>query len=383
MDESKKTYTKLSNSLTPQVQVLERRPLRSGHPVVVGVIDAFTLVSISEVPRRNTTKEKGYQREANRTRVRKLQNELLRDQVDMPTSILLSMRDSSDCLHEDPQGTKLLSIAKKKMYIVDGQHRVAALSELVEEDPKRWGDYQLTFVCILGADEQDEMEQFYVVNSTAKSVRTDLAYELLKQRAKNDPRFLEILDGRGETWKVRGQEIVEELANQPGLWENRIRFTGQKIGSTTIPNSGLVNSLKPVVMSAFFGNHSVADQTRILEAYWNGIKATLPDCFDKPTDFVLQRNTGAITMHTFLLDVIEHVRTAGRPVEDPDSYLSVLSEPLLKLEGENREGTPVSGAEFWRVGLEGAAGLYSTNTGRRVLLAKLRMLMPKLEIDSV
>ena len=46
----------------------------------------------------------------------------------------------------------------------------------------------IPFVCVLGASEREEMEQFYVVNSTAKSVRTDLAYDLLKQRAENDPR---------------------------------------------------------------------------------------------------------------------------------------------------------------------------------------------------
>ena len=40
---------------------------------------------------------------------------------------------------------------------------------------------------MIGADETEEMTQFYVINSTAKSVRTDLALDLLKQRAENDP----------------------------------------------------------------------------------------------------------------------------------------------------------------------------------------------------
>jgi hypothetical protein len=34
---------------------------------------------------------------------------------------------------------------------------------------------------MIGAGELEEMRQFYVVNSTAKSVRTDLVLDLLKQ----------------------------------------------------------------------------------------------------------------------------------------------------------------------------------------------------------
>ena len=51
----------------------------------------------------------------------------------------------------------------------------------------RWGEILIPFVCMIGAGERQEMEQFYVVNSNAKSVRTDLAMDLLKQRAESDP----------------------------------------------------------------------------------------------------------------------------------------------------------------------------------------------------
>ena len=48
--------------------------------------------------------------------------------------------------------------------IVDGQHRVAALDRLMERDPDQWeDDFGIPFVCLLGADEREEMEQFDVV----------------------------------------------------------------------------------------------------------------------------------------------------------------------------------------------------------------------------
>src|SRR3989304_4985013 len=49
------------------------------------------------------------------------------------------------------------------------------------------------------------------VNKTAKAVRTDLALDLLKQRAENDPRIMEALLESGQSWKVEAQAVAEEL----------------------------------------------------------------------------------------------------------------------------------------------------------------------------
>lgn len=101
-------------------------------------------------------------------------------------------------------------------------------------------------VCVhAGADEIEEMTQFYVVNLTAKSVRTDLALDLLKQRAENDPNLMASLVEKGEDWKVEGQTIAEELA-KTRLWKDRIRFPGDPQGETTIGSAGIVGSLEAV-----------------------------------------------------------------------------------------------------------------------------------------
>ena len=99
-----------------------------------------------------------------------------------------------------------------------------------KEDPEAWEGLFIPFVCMLGASENEEMEQFHVVNSTAKSVRTDLALVLLKQRAEADPRLMEALIERGESWKVKAQTIVEELEKMSPVWRQRIRFPGEPKG---------------------------------------------------------------------------------------------------------------------------------------------------------
>ena len=369
------------NDDSKTIPVLESTPLRKGPRVVVGVLDARTLIEQHFVPRRNTRTKTGYQRDLTRSRVNRLENELRARRVDLPTAVFLSMRDDSNALLEDDEKSLRLRLAGHTLNVVDGQHRVAALQRLVEGDPERWSAFKVPFVCVLGANEHQEMEQFYVVNSTAKSVRTDLAYDLLKQQAENDPTLAESLEERGEKWKVAGQAIVERLGEESNLWRSRIRFPGEPMGATTINNSAMVNSLKQLLASPYFSNVATDNQVKILEAYWHGAQAVLPECFERPTEHAIQKSTGVMTIHVLLLSVIEHVRSAGDSVLESSSYERVLETPLTELQGENPEGDVARGSEFWRVGSAGAAGSFSSNAGRRVLLAKIRSRLPKIEIE--
>ena len=330
--------TRLATSSKETIPVIESKPLRKGPRVVVGVIDAGTLIAQHCVPHRNTRTKKGYQRELSKSRVNRLEKELLYNHVDLPTAVLLSMRDGKqDSLISREKGLHL-KLENHHLNVVDGQHRVESLRRLVKEDPGKWSDFRIPFVCVIGANELQEMEQFYVVNSTAKSVRTDLAYDLLKQRAENDPEVVTILEERGETWKITGQTIVERLAAESILWRDRIRFSGEPKATTTINNSGMVNSLKQLLSSPYFVALTTDNQFKILEAYWQGIRAVLPDCFAAPTNHAIQKSTGVMILHTLLLSVIEHVRSSGDSVIESSSYESVLEEPLLELQEDNSEG---------------------------------------------
>ena len=370
-----------ANSRPMEIPVIKSRPLKKGPTVVVGVIRAGVLIDQCHTPRRNTRTKEGYQREPSLARVNRLKVDLRKHRVDLPTAVLLSMRDGNEMSLRQTEKGSLLSLNKKRLYVVDGQHRIESLRGLIDENPDEWSDFLIPFVCVLGASEREEMEQFYVVNSTAKSVRTDLAYDLLKQRAENDPDVIPALQERGEKWKVDGQKIVELLGSESVLWMGRIRFPGEPITNTMINSSGMVNSLKQVLSSHYFNALTTENQVKILEAYWQGVGKVLPDCFDQPTKYTIQKTTGVITLHTFLLTVIEHVRAAGNSVIERDSYRRMLDKPLTKLQGDNREGDLVQGADFWLAGVHGAAGSFSSNAGRRVLLAKLCSLLPPIDVE--
>ena len=178
-------------------------------PRVVGEIEVGALYERSVVPTREYEVDRGYQRPATASRVRRLSQDLMRKRVDLPTALLLNIRDFDPTRHLRPSdcgGMCLVVDADDKFYVVDGQHRLAALKMLIADEDEAgtspWRAYKLPFVCLLGATEAEEMRQFYVVNSTAKSVSTDLAYDLLRVQAEKNPDLRDALVERGEEWKL-------------------------------------------------------------------------------------------------------------------------------------------------------------------------------------
>jgi hypothetical protein len=314
------------------------------------------------------------------SRVNKLINDLRKKRVDLPTSVLLNIRDFDPKVHLRQDGDGYVFRPNgQPLYVVDGQHRIEALAKLVNENPEEWSGFEVGFTCMLGASELEEMEEFYVVNSTAKSVRTDLALDLLKQRAESDPRIMESLLETGQSWKVEAQGIAEELS-KTSVWQGRIRFPGEPKGVATIGSSGMVGSFQELLSNHFFGSIQRNQRIQILDAYWRGIMKVLPEIASDPLSFALHKATGVLTMHRVLIAVLEYLRSTGKSLIDPLSYEEAMRDALLNLEGDTAEGGVASGAEFWRVGPEGAAGSFSSNAGRRVLTARIRGLLPKPEV---
>lgn len=352
-------------------------------PRVVGEIDAAALCHRVAVPRHDHETGEGYQRAPRQARINQLAQELRGKQVDLPTAILLNLRDfqpqrNIHCGDE----SSVLALGDEPLYVVDGQHRVLAIQKLMEEDEQAWGGFRLPFVCLLGATSSEEMRQFYVVNSNAKSVPTDLAYALLAKQAQESPEERQsLLEGK-DGWKIIGQELAKQLDATPP-WHGRIQFPGQKkTKQMIIPSSGMVNSLRELARGsyAYFAQAGTKQQVEMLTAYWSGILRVLPEANEEPEEYTLQKMTGAVLMHMVFPNVVELVRANSQSVRDATAYAELLDQPLQGLSGENRDGGPVSGVEFWRKGAGGAAGGFSSNAGRRVLRARLLDRLPQLSV---
>lgn len=380
-----------TESLT--IPVLEGPQLKSGTRIISGFIPSGMLIPDNyKIPYRDSLKKTGYQRKPQDARINELAQDLRQKRVDLPTAVLLNIRDrgARDAVKETVDG-KVLEITSwltarpnpgAYFFVVDGQHRVLALQKLLGEDRQRWAAFGLPFVCMLGADENEEMDQFYIVNSKAKSVRTDLAYELLKERSLRDSSVYTSLLERGREWQVDGQVLAERLAESSASWKRRIRLPSMEKGETTITNTSLVNSMKTLLNDfPFFKRSSVDQRLKVIEAYWEGIRAAIPAAFDDPAAYSLQKGLGVMVMHDVLPDVIELIRSTGGSVLEKESYRSIMQPSLEKLEGDNASGDVVIGADFWRAAPDGAAGSFSSSAGRRVLTAKIRGLLPNLQAE--
>lgn len=380
----RRTFTRAAFEAPSNLLIVQGPDLRSGTATIAGYIPAGILIPDGYmIPYYDTRTKKGYQRQPQDTRINQLANDLRKDRTDLPTAVLLNIRkrDAREAIEGGTLNLDLLhgAAAAAKFHVVDGQHRILALQKLIEEDTDRWSQFMVPFVCLLGAPEEEEMEQFYIVNSTAKSVKTDLALALLRRRAEKDPSVYEALQERGREWQVDGQAIVEQLALESQIWRQRVRLPSMPKGETTIPSASMVTSLKPLLSSPYFGGLKKDQQIKVIDAYWNGIREVLRPAFDDPDEYAVQKGVGVIVMHSVLPHVVECVRNRGLLTTEPSSYRQILEEALTKLQGENAEGEPVSGIDFWGSAPKGAAGSYSSSAGRRVLAAKIRQLLPSVE----
>lgn len=362
---------------------------RQDRQLAIGSISVLILDKLFKVDRRSPDNQEGYQREAVKARVNSLKQVLQNRRVDLPTAILLNLRDFDRDRHiQSIQSTvpadrlvELRLCSGDRLYIVDGQHRVEALLSLFKEDREKWGDYSLPFVCLLGADRDGEMNEFHVVNSNAKSIGTGLAQELLRQRAGLEG-VKEYLTETGKVW-IANAGILTKKLSESEIWRGRIQYPGQRKGNTLITNNGLTTSLRLLVEQpgVFQALNDKDQQARVLNAYWEGIGQVLPEVMRDPEEYNLQRTLGVTALHAVLVNVLAIMMSKGHSVFDPAKYAEIMRVPLEQLSGQTPEGVEVEGTAFWKRGAEGASGLFNSRTGRRVLEAQIRGKLPALSVQ--
>lgn len=378
-----------------RIPVVEGQPLKSEYPVWVGSMPLKYLLKLYTVPYRNSEEARGYQRKPQNARISKFAEKLVSNTVDVPTSILLNVRDIDQGEIIKGEGpVRWLEIDENnpnvKLHTVDGQHRILSAKKAVQDAEKAGNrerrdellEKKLQFVLMVGAPEGEELSQFYVVNTEAKSVRTDLAYELLAERASKDKAVLEDLLKTGETWKNEGQRVARRLNEDSGVWRDLIRMANAEKADTVMPVASFITSLKPLIStSPFFRKLSEDNRVQVLEAFWRGVQQAMPEPFYEPEQYVLQKGVGVSVLHTVLIDVIELLRSNGDSVVDAGAYGDLLQPVFEQLEGDAQDGTPVRGADFWKGQKHGgAAGTYSSSAGKRVLIAKIRALLPEADL---
>ena len=262
---------------------------------------------------------------------------------------------------------------------MDGQHRIKALRKALESGvPLK--NFKVPFVCMIGASEAHETEQFLVVNSNAKSINIGLTLELLKKKD-NNPAFLQAFIGEDKEWKVVAVDVAEKLSKSSEVWDGRIRFANMPKADTIIPSASMAQSLQLLFQrSVEFADQNPERQMQVLDAYWKGVRENLKDAFAKPKKYSIQKGIGVKVLHGIGPQVISRVLSKNASIFSAAAYKSILQNPLTKVEGLNGKGDHVSGVDFWKTGKEGAVGQYSSGAGIKGLTKLLESHLPPLEV---
>jgi DGQHR domain-containing protein len=306
--------------------------------------------------------QQGYQRTPITTHYTKVSKYLNEKDAILPTAILLSARKKIAFEKHEGSCIGKINITKdSQLFIVDGQHRIWGLRHAIEEyERKDLQEFILPVVIMNEVDKLEEVKQFFIVNSTQKRVRTDLAERLLKIIASKDPREKDRLKQLGRDWKLIAIQIIDKLYNDSrSVWYQRIKRPNQPPRPEAIASEGSFStSLRPFLVM-FGKNKSDEVLTEWVKSFWNALKELMPEAFEDPKEYVIQKTPGIYSLHMILPDIILHCMEKRNV--NKDSIKTVLS----------RDTEHFCDAEFWRSGGEGAAR-YNSMGAFKMLAEELR-----------
>lgn len=317
----------------------------------------------SDMPPEDQTQ--GYQRPPERSRITRIGSYLLKELGDglFPTALVLAARQP---IPYDPVRRQIRLSPKHPLQVIDGQHRVEGLRYVIEEKGHdEFADYPVPAIIVELADRTTEMNQFRIINGTAKSVRTDLVNAILTATAttRGDEAIKDT-----DRWKVVVTKAVDALNREVGSpWIDRIAMPDE-LGLKTargkiVRATSFMTSLKPVYTwmkgLGFFSNMSTDEEAAmlvtVLKDFWNALAQVNPGSFETPQDYVIQKTPGIFSLHILLHEGILPVTWHARRPWSLGTFVDLL-----------KESPEITDARFWHVA-EGRASAYGSFKGFRDL----------------
>lgn len=350
-----------------KIQVLKLADSTSGKPVVMGTVRMEDFAGIYDVDQYDPQSQgdigdegEGYQRSEEPKRVALYVNNLVTNQTDSNTSIICNIRNFKDTELIDENGNYYLIFDKKDivLHVSEGQHRSAGYKSIMDdlELKDAFKDIPIPVIFYLGEDIDHEKLTFFNTNFYQKSVPINNKQELQ----------IGILNVKES--EVKSVELMKLIRNDSKVWEGKLIKPNSKIG--ILPSSGFTTSIKQhLATQAWFEMLEVTTIYTFLNAFWEAVKTTLPECFEEPEKFALQKAVGVNVMHSILPIIYQKIRDNGEKPDDPATWEKYLGY-LKKHKSDNRETppTPANGYKFWLTGKSGGAGRYSSAAGKAELI---------------
>jgi len=310
-------------------------------PQYIIAAPAGVVASKSEIYRRQPDRRDGYQRALSKARLSGgkigVPGYLLRQMGIFPTSILVNIRKEDAELQfiEKSKLAKYITVGDlivpddATWYILDGQHRVEGLKIAMREKPEL-SEYPL-IVTMTNENTFYEMLIFYIVNSRAKPVPTDLAYRILQRMLYDTeaPLWIELeLMGRANRRKAVASTIVDFLnVKDSSPFHNRICEVGEpfKDDQHVTTDGTLARYVSEILKEKIFQDMYDEEVADLLINYWNAIKSIYPECFENHRDYVLLDTLGLSSLSRLFPVIFGYCSKDGDvSMENMKKYLSYL-----------------------------------------------------------
>ncbi|MBU0612973.1 DGQHR domain-containing protein [Patescibacteria group bacterium] len=257
------------------------------------------------------SKEQGYQRKPTESRRRKIAQYIEKSKNPIfPTNLLINSNTKLNFISQGNSDFGTLELARYPLWIVDGQTRIEGFRYAVDElKLDKILEYDMPVTILSNNPKIDELQQFFILNSTQKRVSTDLAQRLKLELAKDDPNEYKNL-GIGDEWELKALKVVD-LLNTKGEspWNDKVRLPNtQKSPVNIISQNSLVKSFRPLYrdtgMLKLAGIEKPDDSYEVIRDYWLALKELFPDAFEVAKDYVIQKTPGVFSLHALANTVL-------------------------------------------------------------------------------
>jgi len=297
------------------------RIIQRGTALYATALRAGDLVARARVDVWSPANPDGYQRLVSVRRTGELAWYLMEGEAVFPTSVLLSVRRDVTFREEtevDGQTLGVLQIPDgEPLWVIDGQHRVEGIRGAMERGQRDLEDYQVPVVIFVNPEKINEVRWFYLVNSRAKRVPTDIADRVLQRTLHEVGKAgLKAAESsqtkRGEkaVLQAKATDVVDYLRERCPVWKGRIEVPGEpKPSPYAVRQHTVVASLlEGVFKDPTLGRFETDSVAQLLDDYWCAIGRVYQEAVANPSQYSIQKTPGLYSLHMIFPDVFERCR---------------------------------------------------------------------------
>jgi DGQHR domain-containing protein len=260
-------------------------------------IDELDACSIDEWDPKRIGRWKGYQRGLVQKKVRDLARYLERDDAILPVAGLLNVRARNllqfTGARQNAASAGILRIPDDtRLWVVDMQHRLEGIKTAHSEGFLK--DFQVPVLITEGLPSIREAAQFYIINTRSRRMGVDLTRRLLIEHNE----IKDLADVR--EWELKAVQIAIRLnvRLKDNPWYGRIREPESERTSQQIATEkSFVPSLRWLLTAPEAKHKSASTLARFLAAFWEGIRLSMPEAFQQPRSYLIQKTSGFIPFH--------------------------------------------------------------------------------------